>query len=62
MEPTLALLTRLVEACGLELRLSVAEPRMGGEAPTPVFSLEDRLRENDRLSALQLAGRAHRGG
>lgn len=28
MEPTVAVLTRIVEACGLELRMSVAKPRL----------------------------------
>jgi transcriptional regulator with XRE-family HTH domain len=64
MEPTLALLTRLVEACGLELRLVLSGPesrlsddqRRAGE-----LSVEDRLRENERLSALRLIGQRHRG-
>jgi transcriptional regulator with XRE-family HTH domain len=33
MEPTVALLTRLVAACGLELRMSVAEPRLPVREP-----------------------------
>jgi transcriptional regulator with XRE-family HTH domain len=58
MEPTVALLTRIVEACGLELRMSVAEPRL----PTRegALSVEDRLQENDRLAALYLLGEQHR--
>jgi len=59
MEPTVALLTRIVEACGLELRMSVAKPRLPtrGASPLPV---EDRLRENDGLVALFLLGEQHR--
>jgi transcriptional regulator with XRE-family HTH domain len=34
MEPTVALLTRLVEACGLELRMALAEPRLAGRDPS----------------------------
>jgi transcriptional regulator with XRE-family HTH domain len=59
MEPTVALLTRLVEACGLELRMSVAKPRLPARDPSPL-SVEDRLRENDRLAALFLLGEQHR--
>jgi transcriptional regulator with XRE-family HTH domain len=59
MEPTLALLNRLVEACGLELRTSVVEPRLPARAGAPL-SVEDRLRENDRLAALYLIGEGHR--
>lgn len=43
MEPTVALLTRLVEACGMELRMSVAKPRLATHAFSPL-SIEDRLR------------------
>lgn len=60
MEPTVALLTRLVEACGLELRLSLA-PAASGAPPTKLLGAEERLRENDRLAALHLIGRRHRG-
>lgn len=59
MEPTLALLTRLVEACGLELRTSVVEPRLPARHLAPL-SVEDRLRENDGLAALYLLGEQHR--
>jgi transcriptional regulator with XRE-family HTH domain len=59
MEPTVALLTCLVEACGLELRLSLAPTR--DEAPGEPMGVEARLRENDRLAALHLTGRRHRG-
>jgi transcriptional regulator with XRE-family HTH domain len=59
MEPTLALLTRLVEACGLELRLSIAAPRLAARDPSRL-SREDRLRENDGLAALFLLGEQHR--
>jgi transcriptional regulator with XRE-family HTH domain len=59
MEPTVALLTRLVEACGLELRMSVAKPRLATREPSPV-SIEDRLRENEDLTALFLLGEKHR--
>jgi transcriptional regulator with XRE-family HTH domain len=58
MEPTVALLARLVDACGLELRLSLAPT---GKAPAEPLGVEDRLRENDRLAALHLIGRRHRG-
>lgn len=61
MEPTLALLTRLVEACGLELRVSLAAPGTNDRnARTGALSMEDRLRENDRLAALHLIGQQHR--
>ena len=59
MEPTVALLTRLVEACGLELRMALAEPRLAGRDPSPQ-SIEDRVRENGRLSALYLLGEKSR--
>jgi transcriptional regulator with XRE-family HTH domain len=59
MEPTVALLTRLVEACGLELRMSVAKPRLAAR-DLPPLSVEDRLRENDGLAALFLVGEQHR--
>jgi Predicted transcriptional regulator with C-terminal CBS domains len=58
MEPTVALLTRIVEACGLELRLSLASPVQ--PAPEPL-GVEERLRENDRLAVLHRIGRRHRG-
>lgn len=63
MEPTLSLLTRLVDACGLELRLVLSEPVRGpsDQRRAAPFSVEDRLRENDRLAALQLIGQRHRG-
>ena len=59
MAPTVALLTRLVEACGLELRMSVAEPRLATRDAS-LLSVEDRMRENERLSALFLLGERHR--
>jgi transcriptional regulator with XRE-family HTH domain len=59
MEPTVSLLTRLVEACGLELRMSVAEPRHAAR-DSSALSLEDRLRENDSLSALFVVGEQYR--
>lgn len=59
MEPTVALLTRLVEACGLELRMSLVEPRPSAGTGVPL-SVEDRLRENDGLAALYLLGEQHR--
>ena len=59
MEPTVALLTRLVEACGLELRMSVAKPRLPARRGEPL-SVEDRLRENDALAALYLLGEKNR--
>lgn len=62
MEPTVALLTRLVDACGLELRLSLAEPDAPSRRPRATLSTEDRLRENGRLAALAESGRRHRGG
>lgn len=58
MEPTLALLTRLVDGCGLELRLSLAPAP--ATRSTDALSVEDRLRENDRLAALHRFGEAHR--
>jgi transcriptional regulator with XRE-family HTH domain len=61
MEPTVALLTRLVDACGLELRLSLATPGAASNHGAEPLSVEDRLRENDRLAALHLIGRRHRG-
>lgn len=59
MEPTVALLTRIVEACGLELRMSVANPRIPARTPAPLL-VEDRLKENDGLAALHLLGERHR--
>jgi transcriptional regulator with XRE-family HTH domain len=58
-EPTVAVLTRIVEACGLELRMSVAKPRLPACEPSDL-SVEDRLLENDRLAALHLLGEEHR--
>ncbi len=60
MEPTVALLTRVVDACGLELRLSLAAPAKGASDGAGPLGVEDRLRENDRLAALHLIGRRHR--
>jgi transcriptional regulator with XRE-family HTH domain len=60
VEPTLALLTSLVEACGLELRTSLVTPRLPVRQRPPL-SVEDRLRENDGLAALFLLGQQHRG-
>jgi hypothetical protein len=57
MEPTVAVLTRIVEACGLELRMSVAGPRLPAR-DLGDLSVEDRLQENDRLAALYPARRA----
>jgi len=55
MEPTLALLTKIVAAAGLELQVSLSDPdpderkaRLAMLALTP----EERLKQNDRLSAL----------
>lgn len=59
MEPTVAVLTRIVEACGLELRMSVAKPRLPAR-DLGDLSVEDRLQENDRLAALYLLGEQHR--
>jgi transcriptional regulator with XRE-family HTH domain len=59
MEPTVALLTRLVEACGLELRMSVAEPRLAAR-DVSLLHIEERLRENDGLSALFWLGEQYR--
>lgn len=58
MEPTLALLTRLLDTCGLELRMSVVAPRL--RAREPRLSVEERLRENDSLAALFQLGEQHR--
>jgi len=59
MEPTVALLTRIVEACGLELRLSVANPRLPSRRQPPL-PVEDRLKENDGLAALHRLGEQQR--
>jgi transcriptional regulator with XRE-family HTH domain len=59
MEPTVALLTRLVEACGLELRMIIANPRMATRGLSPL-SVEDRLGENHALAELFLLGEQHR--
>jgi transcriptional regulator with XRE-family HTH domain len=59
MEPTLALLTRVVEACGLELRMTVAKPALPARNMEPL-SVEDRLRENDGLAALYRLGEQNR--
>lgn len=61
MEPTVALLNRLVEACGLELRMSLANPRFATRRPAR-FSVEDRLRENEGLTALFVVGEQYRDG
>lgn len=60
MEPTLALLTRLVDACGLELRLALAPVTPVGTPDRRPLGVENRLRENDRLAALHLIGEQHR--
>lgn len=61
MEPTVALLTKIVAAAGLELELKLREPdpderkaRQAMLALTP----EERLKQNDRLSVLWVTGRA----
>jgi transcriptional regulator with XRE-family HTH domain len=59
MEPTVALITRLVEACGLELRMSLAKPRFR-KRDAGAISVENRLRENDGLAALHRLGEQHR--
>ena len=59
MEPTVAVLARIVEACGLELRMSVTKPRLPAR-DLGDLSVEDRLHENDRLAALYLLGEQHR--
>lgn len=61
MEPTLAVLTRLVEACGLELRLSLGPATGQSGRARGTLSVEERLAENDRLAALYRAGQRHRG-
>lgn len=48
--PDLATLHRLIEACGMELRISLAEPshqRASAEEAALERSVEDRLRSND---------------
>jgi hypothetical protein len=55
MEPTLDLLSRLVAACGLDFRLGLVEAIEPRRRPSPL-SVEERLRENDRLSVLWVAG------
>ena len=55
----MALLTRLVEACGLELRVSITTPRLPARSSSPL-SVEDRLRENDSLAELFRIGEEHR--
>lgn len=52
MEPTVAMLTRLATAAGFELKLSLAEAERNRSA-SEGLSLEDRLRQNDRLSRLR---------
>ncbi|HVL28372.1 MAG TPA: helix-turn-helix transcriptional regulator [Acidimicrobiales bacterium] len=51
MEPTLALLLRLVHACGLELRLRLSPPAPT-DAPLSLTGLDARLEELKRLSLL----------
>jgi transcriptional regulator with XRE-family HTH domain len=60
MEPTVALITRLVEACGLDLRMSLVEPGRLRRPPARM-TVEDRLRENSRLAALAETGRRRLG-
>jgi len=51
MEPTLDLLLRLVRACRLDLRMRLALDDGSGTRRSSL-PIEDRLRENDRLSHL----------
>ena len=60
MEPTLDLLTRIVRAAGYDLTVSVREPspdESDVRSAVRALSVEDRLRQNDRLSALHASPR-----
>lgn len=60
MEPTLDLLTRIARAAGYELAVRVLEPNLDekkAQVAAGVLSVEDRLRQNDRLSALHASAR-----
>ena len=60
MEPTLDLLARIVRAAGLELTVSVRESNPDerkARAGARALSVEDRLRQNDRLSTLRASPR-----
>jgi hypothetical protein len=53
--PDLATLFRLVEACGLELRLELVEPdsqRVAGEQAARQRSVEERLATNESFTEL----------
>lgn len=54
-EPSIATLDRLVAACGLELRMSLAEPdvqRRAAANAAAAMSVEDRLLANERAGSL----------
>jgi transcriptional regulator with XRE-family HTH domain len=60
--PDLATLFRLVEACGLELRLELTEPdgqRVAAEAAARQRSVEERLTTNESFT--ELAAELRRG-
>ena len=54
MEPTFDLLTRLVDACGCELRIRVTEIDWSGREPRDPVDFETRLRELKTFSAFEL--------
>ena len=55
MEPTFDLLTRLVEACGRELRIRIAEIDWAGRNLLDGLSFEQRLEELHRFTTFELA-------
>jgi transcriptional regulator with XRE-family HTH domain len=54
MEPTFDLLTRLVEACGQELRIRITEIDWAGRNDVGGFTFEQRLEELHRFTAFEL--------
>jgi transcriptional regulator with XRE-family HTH domain len=54
MEPTFELLTRLIEACGCELRIRVTEIDWSGRNALEEISFEDRLHELHALTRFEL--------
>jgi transcriptional regulator with XRE-family HTH domain len=54
MEPTFDLLTRLVDACGCELRIRVTEIDWSGRNADEDMSFEDRLRELHAFTRFEL--------
>jgi len=54
MEPTFDLLTRLVDACGQELRIRVVDIDWSGRNDVGGLTFEERLEELRRFTAFEL--------